>query len=132
MVSMDGELWFDKKVHWRSSILNTDQCPSGNYNIIITLSISLASFRILALNRSYNNRERCLMNSKLYSANIQFMNEYLSLGSIRTKNILEKYFILNHVVVKHNNWKFKINVVFLTFRKNFYREVLKRLFGNRY
>ncbi|XP_060845438.1 uncharacterized protein LOC132925023 [Rhopalosiphum padi] len=72
----------------------------------------LGSSRTMALNRLFNIERRLAKDPELYSAYRCFMNEYLSLGHMRAAERPGKYFIPHHAVVKREDGKMKIRVVF--------------------
>ncbi|KAF0704944.1 Uncharacterized protein FWK35_00037405, partial [Aphis craccivora] len=106
-VSRDTSGRFCVALPFRSTInaqCNTEQdliTPSG-----------LGSSRTMALNRLLNIERRLAKDPELYSAYRCFMDEYLSLCHMRATDKQGKYFIPHHAVVKWENGKMKIRVVF--------------------
>ncbi|XP_060873756.1 uncharacterized protein LOC132947470 [Metopolophium dirhodum] len=84
----------------------------GNQNQDLSTASGLGSSRAMAQNRLFNIERRLAKDPELYSAYRDFMDEYLSLGHMRLAEKPGKYFIPHHAVVKRQNEKLKIRVVF--------------------
>ncbi|CAI6357679.1 unnamed protein product [Macrosiphum euphorbiae] len=93
----------------------TSRDEKGRYSIALPFkeqASTLGDSRVMAVSRFLNLERKLIKDPVVYEQYRQFMQEYESLGHMREATCPGKYHIPHHAVIKQENNKIKLRVVF--------------------